>query len=206
MARKLDVSGINAALRRCAAELYSAIELELGYPDQSDIRQRIETIERGARAVRQALDGSNLILDPILRGRRGDLPHEREGLAMLRELAKRISLFKKQKPPRRGRPKSFRIADDQPDARERCALIVGLHWQKEFGRWPGQRNENADHLCEQLWRYAGGAAHAEQRSEPFWRPYLKCAQQFQPPHAAGECVLRALSGQEPGHRLVKSRD
>jgi hypothetical protein len=105
MARKHDVSGLNAALRRCAAELYSAIRLELGYPDQSDIRERIETIERGALAVRQALDGSNLILDPILRGRRGDLPHERKGFAMLRELGKRISLFKKQKPPRRGRPK-----------------------------------------------------------------------------------------------------
>src|ERR1700739_2652353 len=112
MARKHDVSGINAALRRCAAKLYSAIELELGYPDQSDIRERIETIERGARAVRQALDGSDLILDPILRGRRGDLPHEREGLAMLRELGKRISLFKKQNRPRRGRPKPFRVDGD----------------------------------------------------------------------------------------------
>lgn len=191
---------IDAALK-CANALYEKIELELGYPERSEIKKRLKAIRHGAVTVLTAIDGRHPILDPILRGKNGALPHEFEAVVMLRELVNRISAFERRTPSRQGRGK--RYSADELSARDLCALIVGLHWQMQRGHWPGQRNQVANDLCEELWCRARGDAHVMHRSEPYWRGYLKRAREFRPPHPAGESVCHILAAREGG--VKKSR-
>jgi hypothetical protein len=209
---------------QCAEELSLAIAMELAFTGTlevkapSEIRPRIDEIERSARVVLKAIgaadeikrsvrvllnaiDGSNLILDPLLRGHDDALPYEIEGITMLRELLKRTSAFKRMNPRRKGRSRSYLALTGGPSAKELCALMVGMRWKMQRGKWPGQRNPEADRLCEDLWQNAGGEAHGVNRPDPnavnppdpYWRRYLKQAKQFLPPHRAGERVRDLLT-------------
>jgi hypothetical protein len=183
---------LDAALMRCAKALHERVELESGSPFRLEIQEQVHALRQAAHFVLNVIDGRNLVLDPIMRPE-GALPFEFEGIAMLRELANRLATYDKKNPRRQGRSKPHLAGE--PDAHHLCALMVALYWQMRHGEWPGQRNLEADKLCETLWVKAGGDAHPQHRSEPYWRLHLRKAGSFRPPNAVGKWVSQIIRGE-----------
>ena len=179
-----------AARKRCIDALRWAMAREADYPPRPEIRKKLDALERSARAILDALEdvrmselvwGANDWLDAV-------------GMAEpLRELIRRVEEIKRKNPPRQGRGRLYPYSATGPSANELCALIAAMMWKQIKGRWPGQRGAAANELCEQLWTAAGGTAHGPVLVEPFWRDYLKSAERFAPPHAAGQHVAALLS-------------
>jgi hypothetical protein len=169
----------------------------------------LDVIERLQRTEKAALWLLGVIADQRFRAQLVDcndwMENEREGGALLRNMAVRAAqaLERNQRSKRRGRPKKIIPPISFPTALEFCALIVGLRWEEQCHRWPRRDNSQAQLLCEELWKRAGGNPHgaiARDGALTAWRAHLKTAKEYAPPHPVGERVKHILVEAIPKER------
>jgi hypothetical protein len=158
-----------------------AIRREVEYPSRPKLRARLVAIKNAALLLANA--APDLQINPLLFPNGGGWISN-ETYHELCDIATRAERVLAGAPPRQGRGQLYPKPTLGPNARELCALIVSMQWKKAHGRFPGRENPEALELCRELWKTAGGSPPATGT----WSTYLKRAQQYRPPHPAGELI------------------
>ena len=165
------------------ALLAAAIAGWVDFPSSLKLLKQLEATEKAARLVLAAM--ANLPFRSLLLENNERIENEREGVALLREIAARCgqALERNRRRSGAGRPKKIIPVVNWPRPLELCALMVGVRWRLERNRWPGQHNPEAQRCCEELWISAGGAPHGKIASPDgaltAWRIHLKAAKQYE---------------------------
>jgi hypothetical protein len=179
-----------------------AITREAVAPSAPELLARLKEVESAAQLLLRA------IADPLLRALFVDrdewLENENGGAALLfRDIAAKAAEAQERNLPNKGpgRPKGVLPIFIGPNALELCALMIGLNWRAIHDRWPGYKNPEAHRRCEGMWLAAGGAPHggpaARDGALTAWRHHLKAAQQYEPPHPAGERLAHIMAPPVP---------
>jgi hypothetical protein len=189
--------------------LATVISEEADYPSSVELLEQLEATQKAALYVLAAI--TNKKFRTLLIGGNGRFENEREGFALLVDLAARAAQARERNPraPGPGRPKAIIPFSSWPNALDFCALMVGMIQTKERGRWPS--NPKAYQLCEQFWTAAGGMPHgglaAIDGSLTAWRLHLRNAQRYRPPHPVGAWLANIIAPptQEPRPRIAQFR-
>jgi len=196
----------NCFLAKQIHALREAIRSEQTYPKRKKLLKRFRAIESAAKLLRDELRDQRLL---ALMGDRW-FPSG-EFMAGLDSVAERATSVIKRNLPKQGRAKLYPDGPNRgPSPQQRCALFVGMMWQRRRGRWPPLKNKRAHRLCEIFWKAAGGPPRSGwgrdgQANVTVWRTHLKAAQEFRPPHPAGTLVQVHFLGESLPRRLASAR-
>jgi hypothetical protein len=191
-------------LSKLIPALNFAIHRQADYPKRTELLGRLSAIDAAARLLKRALADPTILA--LLEGGDGYIP-DIEIASGLQLIIERASAIIKSNPRMQGRGHLYPAGEKGPSAQTYCALMVGMMWERAFGRWPPNKNKYAHGICELLWKAAEGGprtgwgreGHA---SVAVWRHHLGTAKDFRPPHPSGVLVERFLANPEKPSRTI----
>ena len=141
------------------ASLRNAIMHEMNYPSRTILYKRLKAVEIAANLLVKELADEKL-LNLLLEGESW-LENGNEARHALQDIRNRAAKVRERQPPSRGRGKLYPGTASGPTAKEYCALIVSVVWNRERNVWPGKSDKEAHKACEALWRAAEGPKRAQ---------------------------------------------
>jgi hypothetical protein len=180
--------------------LQHTIARDADYPRAPQLHERLKKIEHSAQLLIKEL--TDFRMNALLRGDKEQIEKETELLDGLQTIATLAASVRNRSPRKQGKGKLYPESASGPDALELCALMMGLVWEEETGKWPGKNNTTAQQTCEIFWKSAAGVGGGG-AGITRWRDHLKAARKRVELNDPTVQYLRRVLGFAPTKKIHK---